>query len=142
MNAIRSVRLMVVLCGAVMGAGCGIVENDEPAEEARVRLTGTSAVDLELVASPEFGIMIDQATGQREIVMIASDTSMIRPPFDQVFDISEHGMFMVRLRNWEESVADVEIEVWIDGSRRVRQQLLIAADTAGTPGSFEWSWLN
>ena len=44
MKAIRLLLLTVLV-----GAGCGIVENAEPAEEARVRLSGTSAVDLQLV---------------------------------------------------------------------------------------------
>lgn len=136
----KPIRLL--LLSVLVGAGCGIVENAEPAEEARVRLSGTSAVDLQLVTSTEFGFNVDQTTGERRVVMIQSDTAMIAPPFDAMFDISEHGIFLVRLSNGEQEAADVELEIFIDGSRKIRQPLVIGADEEGKPGSFEWSWLN
>ncbi|MHB1170277.1 MAG: hypothetical protein ACYC28_13445 [Longimicrobiales bacterium] len=136
----KPIRLL--LLSVLVGAGCGIVENADPAEEARVRLSGTSAVDLQLVTSTEFGFNVDQTTGERRVVMIQSDTAMIAPPFDEMFDISEHGIFLVRLSNGEQEAADVELEIFIDGSRKIRQPLVIGADEEGKPGSFEWSWLN
>lgn len=133
---------LVVLVGTVLGAGCSVLDNDEPAEQARVRLNGTSGVDLELVTSTEFGFSVDPTTGNRETVLIQSDTAMIRPPYDEVFDISQRGIFLVRLTNAEQEAADVTLEVSIDGSGKISQQMVIGADEGGVPGRFEWSWLN
>jgi hypothetical protein len=137
----RSLKLLVLL-GVLAGTGCSVFDNDDPAEEARVRLTGESAVDLLLVTSTEFGFTFDQTTGDRETLLIESDTSLIRPPYDEVFDISENGVFLVRLTNAEQEAADVVLEISIDGSRKISQPLIIGADEDGVPGSFEWSWLN
>src|SRR5690606_10852157 len=136
----RSLRL-AVLFSALLGAGCNTFGTRDPSEEARVRLQGTSEVDLQLVTSIEFGYTVDEE-GNRQTVLIKADTALVRPPYDEVFDISSRGIFLLRLSNANQQTADVTLEVSIDGSRKVSQELIIGADEEGNPGTFEWAWLN
>lgn len=137
----RPLKLLMLL-GVLVGTGCGIFESEDPADTARVRLTGTSPVDLELITSSDFAFNIDPQTGRRESVLVESDTVLVRPPFEQAFDIAEFGIFLVRLTNAEQETANVTLEIFIDDSRRLSQEMTIGADEDGEPGRFEWTWLN
>ena len=136
----RSLKLLL-LGGALLSAGCDTFGTTR-SEEARLRLEGTSPVDIQGVTATLFSVRLDDDTGERTYILEESDTVMVLPPFDEVYDISEHGIFLVRLSNGEQEAADVELEIFIDGSRKIRQPLVIGADEEGKPGSFEWSWLN
>src|SRR5690606_18876059 len=96
----RPLKLLMLL-GVLVGTGCSIFESEDPADTARVRLTGTSPVDLELITSSDFAFNIDPQTGRRESVLVESDTVLVRPPYEQAFDIAEFGIFLVRLTNAE-----------------------------------------
>lgn len=137
----RLLKLLVLL-GVLVGTGCNVFESADSAERAQVRLTGTSPVDLELITSTDFAFNIDPETGRRESVLLESDTVLVRPPYDQAFDIAEFGVFLVRLTNTEQESADIRLEVFIDDSRKISQEMTIGADEGGVPGRFEWMWLN
>lgn len=137
----RPLKLLMLL-GVLVGTGCSIFESEDPADTARVRLTGTSPVDLELITSSDFAFNIDPQTGRRESVLVESDTVLVRPPYEQAFDIAEFGIFLVRLTNAEQETANVTLEIFIDDSRRLSQEMTIGADEGGEPGRFEWTWLN
>src|SRR5690606_5752136 len=136
----RSLRL-AVLFSALHGAGCNTFGTRDPSEESRVRLQAPYDVDLQLGTSSAFGYTGD-AEGNRQTVLIKAATAMVRPPYDEVFDISSRGIFLLRLSNANQQTADGTLEVSIDGSRKVSQELIIGADEEGNPGTFEWAWLN
>ncbi len=138
----RSVKLVVVVLGALLATGCNIFENEERSEQARVQITGQSEVDIRVVTSSRFAFTVDPATGTRETLLQESDTVEIRPPFDEVYDISEYGIFLVRIVNEDQTAATLNLEISIDGVRKLSQDMTIGADANGNPGSFEWSWLN
>lgn len=138
----RSVKLFVVVLGALLATGCNIFENEDRSEQARVQITGTSEVDIRVITSTRFAFYVDPSTGDRESLLEASDTVEIRPPFDEVYDISQYGIFLVRIINEEQTPADLDLQISIDGARKLSQEMTIGADANGNPGSFEWSWLN
>lgn len=137
------VKKALALVAAVVVAGCSGLTTDAGSEQARVTLTGETPVDIRVITSTRFGYTVDPETGQRETVLQEADTVDLRAPYDQTYDISQFGIFLVRIVGENETPSTVNVRISIDGDEKVQlNDMLLGADTTGTPGSFEWSWVS
>lgn len=120
-------------------AGCSSI-TESRAKVARVVLSGDIPADLRIVTATAYGLYQDPTTGEVYRLPAAADTVVARPPFDETYDISTYGMFLVKVIAAEPDTLRFRLTVAIDGRTRYEQDLIMAADSAGTPGSLEWSY--
>ena len=97
-------RTSVALGGvliALLGAGCGLFDDNTP-DEVRLRLDGAEVAEQVIVISEQF--LTDQVPvygpdgvtvvgAETRIELLASDTLRVTAPFDQTFDISDSRRF-------------------------------------------------
>lgn len=137
------VKHALAVLAAVLVTGCSGLTTDAGSEQARVTLTGETPVDIRIITSTRFGFFVDQDTGERQTLLEQADTLDLRPPFDETYDISQFGIFLVRIIGANETPATFGIRISIDGETKFDvTEFTIGADTAGTPGSYEWSWVS
>jgi hypothetical protein len=122
----------------ILAAACGLLESkEEVAEEARVVVTGTAPVPLELVTSTKFTRTIEE-TGETTISLAFADTAFLSlaTPHDQVYPIRPDRGFLVRLRNPSMDPAVVSMQVYFDGKLNFDRQNVTLQE-----GSLEFSYI-
>lgn len=140
-TALRSARLGL-RCGipatlalVAASAGCDLLDDDQDLPDvARVDITGTAPVDLELVVSDNFQRVNDLEQGARYNVLVHADTSFVRPDFSREYDIRVTQRFLVRLTNHSSEVASITLSVAFDGEVSFSQRANISES-----GSLEFS---
>ncbi len=124
---------------AALLTGCSL-GTDTSSEEARVVLTGNTPVDIQMITSTHFTVSVDGETGNTQTTLVDADTVDIRPPFDQTWEISEYGLFLVRVVNADTTWAEFDMRITIDGDTKFDDTLRMrAAD--GNAASYEWQWI-
>jgi hypothetical protein len=101
----------------VLAGACTILESKEDsADQARVVVTGTTTVPLELVTSTKFTRTIEE-TGEVSISLAFADTAFVdlAAPLDRTHPVSPDRGFLVRLRNYSTDPAVVSMQVYFDG---------------------------
>ena len=128
--------ILIVSMIALAGAGCDSVLDDtqELPDFARVVLTGTSPVDLEIVTSTNYQVVSDFELQETFIQLILSDTVLAVPPYEDDIDIRSSERFFVRVTNHALEVADVTLEVSFDGRVEYSQAAFMSEG-----GSLEFS---
>lgn len=136
-------KKVLALVAVVLTAACGDLSTNANSEQARVVLTGDTPVDIRVITSTQFGYSVDPETGDRETVLVQADTVATRAPFDETYDITQFGIFLVRVVAESDTISTIDLRISIDGDTKVElNDATIAADSTGTPGSFEWSWIS
>lgn len=129
MAFLRSGVLALLL---LSGGACNILETeDEIADEARVRIEGTSPVPLQLITSTRFERTYNQE-GDAVTVLLVADTAMIElgTAFDEIYPVKPNLGFFVRLRNLEADPATVSMRVYFDGELNYDQQNVSLSDAS------------
>lgn len=125
----RARRSLVATYGAMaamiitLAAGCSsILDTDRTtAGSARVVVTGSSPVPLQLVTSTRFARGFDEE-GQEQIRLIVADTANVTPPIDKSVAFGTSDRFAVLLINPStEATADITMTVSVDGKEVYRQ---------------------
>ena len=101
----------------VLAGACTFLESKEDvAREARVVVTGTAPVPLELVTSTKFTRTIEE-TGEVTISLAFADTAFVSlaDPHDKTYPVRPDRGFLVRLRNHSTDPAVVSMQVFFDG---------------------------
>ena len=129
-----------MMMAAALLAGCSGLVTDATPQEARLVLTGSTPVDIRVVTSTSFALFRDADTGQVSSVLQQADTMELRPPFDERYDISQRGEFLVKVINADTMTAQFGMRISIDGDTKFDQTLNMRAD-AGNPASYEWRWI-
>ena len=127
----RGARLALGLLAAVALAttptACNILDDDQELPSvARVEITGSAPVDLELVVSDNFQRVSDFDQGARYTVLVQSDTSFVQPDFTRDYDIEATSRFFVRLTNHSVEVAQISLSVAFDGELSYSQRANIS----------------
>lgn len=136
-------RKALALVAVVMTAACGDLTTNASSEQARVVLTGDTPVDVRVITSTRFGYTVNPDTGERETVLQEADTVDVRAPYDETYDITQFGIFLVRIVGESETISTIDLRISIDGDTKVQiNDTPLGADSTGTPGSFEWSWIS
>ena len=115
LSGIRRILIGVVLTLVLVGCDDVLDDTQDLPDVARVVLTGTSPVDLEVVTSTNFQVVSDFELQETFIQLILSDTVLTVPPYEEDVDIRSTGRFFVRVTNHAVDVADVTLEVSFDG---------------------------
>lgn len=104
------------LAAMAISAACDLLDDDqEYPGVARVEITGTAPVPLELVVSDDFQRVADVDQGARYTVLVRADTSHVELDFVKDYDIELSRRFFVRLTNHAVEVANVRLTVAFDG---------------------------
>jgi hypothetical protein len=122
----------------ILAGACTFLESkEEVAREARVVVTGTAPVPLELVTSTKFTRTIEE-TGEVTISLAFADTAFINlaTPHDQVYPVRPDRGFLVRLRNPGTEAALVSVQVFFDGRLNYDRQNVALQDA-----SLEFSYI-
>jgi hypothetical protein len=125
--------LLLVLAGA-----CTILDSTEDvAKEARVVVTGTTPVPLELVTSTKFTRTISE-TGEVSISLAFADTVLVdlAATLDRTYPVRPDRGFLVRLRNHSTDAAVVSMQVYFDGKLNFDRQNVMLQDA-----SLEFSYM-
>ena len=106
---------------------CDLLDDDQDLPDiARVDITGSAPVDLELVVSDNFQRVSDFDQGARYTVLVNADTSFVRPDFSEEYDIHVAQRFFVRLTNHSAEVATITLSVAFDGEVDYTQRASIS----------------
>ena len=123
-----------MVCAAAIGT-CGLLDDDQELPGvARVEITGTSPVPLEVVVSDNFVRVNDFSQGARYTTLTHADTLLVQPDFLRDYDISLTHRFLVRVANHAADVASITLVVSFDGVEEYRQGATLAEG-----GSLEFS---
>jgi hypothetical protein len=109
--------MLVLLC-AIAASACDAVfgtENNQ-AKNARVIISGSSAVPLQLVTSTDFEAIRDNNTGEIAVTLTVADTTSIAVPLDQTFPFNGSDRFFINLSNPDPDViASIRLRLLVDG---------------------------
>ena len=123
----RGFGVLATLSLAAASTACDLLDDDQDLPDiARVDITGTAPVDLELVVSDNFQRVSDFEQGARYNVLVHADTSFVRPDFSKEYDIQAARRFFVRLTNHSAEVASITLSVAFDGEVDYSQRANIA----------------
>ena len=101
---------------AAAPGACNILDDDQELPSvARVEITGSAPVELELVVSDNFQRVADFEQGARYTVLVQADTSFVQPDFTKDYDIEASSRFFVRLTNHSSEIAQISLSVAFDG---------------------------
>jgi len=141
-SSVSTMRLTLRALGLallpILAAACGLLDSkEEVAEQARVVVTGTAPVPLELVTSTKFTRTIEE-TGETTISLAFADTVFLSlpTPHDKVYPVRPDRGFLVRLRNPSTDPAVVSMQVFFDGKLSFERQNVTVQD-----GSLEFSYI-
>ena len=120
----------MVMAVVVLGGG-GILEGDGGPEEVRLSLEGAAGEEVLLVTSTNFVAQRDIITDDfgfplRDttlVLLITADTSVIRLPFDQRYDIRTPQRFFTRAFRLTAPDAALRMQGWVDGDNRFDRSL-------------------
>jgi len=125
MGTRSSNRTLALLFVAVaLSAGCDALFNtgQDRAQNARIRVTGTSAGPLQLILSNSFSAVPDLNTGQFITVLTLADTFDLSLPIDRSYPLGVAERIFVRLTQPDSTrEADVTMRIHLD-DREVYQQ--------------------
>lgn len=123
---LRNVCAATVALAFLPLAGCGWFDDPTP-QEARVSLDGVAGELVEMIISKQFitGISSEQIT---QVELFDADT-LVRPiPFDTLISIKEEQRFFIRTIDADTLSSQVRMQVFIDGSSRYDQQLIVTVE--------------
>lgn len=101
-----------------MLTGCDWVTETGP-EQVRLRIDGeVDAVDL--ITSQRFLVSRTPGTGWEVAAVLVADTTRVRLPFEQTYDISDDQRFLARVPNLQDDY-QLRMRGWIDGEQRYDQ---------------------
>ena len=120
-----------MLVAAALWAGCGILGDDSGPEEVRILLEGSVGEEVLLVTSvnfvaqrdvivDEFGFPLRDTT---LVLLLTADTTVIRLPFEQRFDIRTPQRFFTRAFRLTAPDAELRMQGWVDGESRFDRRL-------------------
>ena len=121
----------LMLAAVVVMGGCGILGSDDGPEEVRLSLDGAVGEEVLLVTSSNFVAQRDVITDDfgfplRDttlVLLITADTTVIRLPFDQRYDISTPQRFFTRAFRLTAPDAELRMQGWVDGENRFDRRL-------------------
>jgi hypothetical protein len=108
----------------LLGAGCDSLfdTSQDRAENARVRVTGTSPIALQLILSNQFVNVPDPTTGQFVTQLVAADTFDLQLPIDRSYPLGDAERIFVRLTQPDSmQEAHITMRIHLD-DREVYQQ--------------------
>lgn len=110
-------RFLAAGCLVLLVMGCGIINPDDGAQDARVEISGDDSGALDLITSADFTIFVDPGSSAQSVDLNRSDTSSLGTlPFDQTYDISVNDRFFVQLINPDTlTQVNVGMKVTVDG---------------------------
>lgn len=115
--------LTLILFGALLGAAACNPFSAPDREEARAVVTTEQEAEVQIVTSRRFSLGGGGEPGApTDVVLEAADTSLVVPPFDRTFDISETKRFFVRVEPTDTLSVLASLEVFIDGESLGRLQ--------------------
>ena len=125
----RIVGLMLV--AVVLMGGCGILGSDDGPEEVRLLLEGADGEEVLLVTSVNFVaqrdvILDDFGFPLRDttlVLLLTADTTVIRLPFEQRYDIRTPQRFFTRAFRLTAPDAALRMQGWVDGDNRFDRSL-------------------
>jgi hypothetical protein len=121
---VRSIRHLPILLLPLALAACkGLLgTSDRNPREARVVVTGSSAVPLRLVTSTNFTATLNPETGNYDVSFTTFDAQDLPLPIERTVRLTTD-RFIARLVNPSEEVeATVLMEVFFDGRLAYRQE--------------------
>jgi hypothetical protein len=89
---------MITLSTAACDLGSEPSRRRRP-DEASIEVTGDSPVPLVLVTSKDWGVALDEETGQQELVITKADTVEIELPYQRTVPLAPTYRILVRLIN-------------------------------------------
>lgn len=119
--------IVPVLILIVAAAGCSSLldTTEELPDNARVFVTGTSPVPLELILSNEF-TAIENNEGKFDVTPVVADTFTITPPFERNHPIKQTGRIFVRLTQADSTVeASIRLRVLLDSKEVYNTQAML-----------------
>lgn len=106
--------LLAALGTSVVGCS-SITGSQDDAENARVEVTGTSPVPLQLVQSTEWFLYTDLETGDELVSLISADTTEVELPFERTVAFTNSRRIYFEVRNPElEEEAEIRMRVLFD----------------------------
>lgn len=117
-------RLRGLLAPVFLACGLGLQGCDglgQPERErARARVTADAATTVEIVTSTQFNVIsLDGGPdGGPQVDLLASDSVVEAPPWDETFDISDTRRFYIRVSAVDTASVTGRLEVFIDGELR------------------------
>lgn len=96
-------------------AGCISSDAEVKPQSARVTITGTSEIPLQLVTSIDFFEQIIGDDPTIQAVLVTADTTAVTLPFEQTIALDELGSVLVRLIQPDSMPSTVSMQVWLDG---------------------------
>ena len=121
---LRAVLRVALLGSVVWGAACDSLfdTSENRAETARVRVSGTSQVPLQLILSNQFLAVPDPTTGQFVNQLVAADTFDLQLPIDRSYPMGDAERIFVRLSQLDSlQEAHITMRIHLD-DREVYQQ--------------------
>ena len=119
---------MVATLGVVLGglglvgaAACVSTDAEVKPQNARVTITGTSELPLQLVTSIDFFEQIVGDDPTVQAVLVAADTTAVTLPFEQTIALDELGSVLVRLIQPDSMPSTVLMQVMLDGELEYNQ---------------------
>jgi hypothetical protein len=104
----------LILAAAAAACESILDTTEDLADNARVFVTGSSPVLLELVLSNDF-TAVENAEGNFDVTMAESDTFRVTPPYERAHPIGQTGRIFVRLTQPDSTVtASVRLRVQLD----------------------------
>lgn len=111
----RLTLLLLLALGIPALGGCDAFSAPER-EEARAVVTTEEEAEVRIVTSTMFTLSGDDpGAGQPSVALEEADTSVVIPPFDRTFDISETRRFFIRVEPTDTASVQATLEVFIDG---------------------------
>lgn len=115
--------LTLILSVALLGTVACDPFSAPDREEARAVVTTEQEAEVRIVTSREFSLAGGGDTEpSTDVVLETADTSLVVPPFDRTFDISETKRFFVRVEPTDTLSVLASLEVFIDGESLGRLQ--------------------
>lgn len=122
----------MLIAGAVV-TGCDLFGDQGP-EEVRLSLEGAPQEEVLLITSSnfiaqrepifdEFGFVLRDTT---LVQLLSADTTVIRLPFDQRYDIKIPQRFFTRAFRLDEPGVELRMQGWVDGESRFDRSLSAA----------------
>ncbi len=127
-------RIIGLMLAATMLTGCGILGGDGGPEEVRLSLEGAVGEEVLLVTSSNFLAQIDVILDEfgfplRDttlVLLLTADTTVIRLPFEQRYDIRTSQRFFTRAFRLTAPDVVLRMQGWVDGESRFNRSLSAA----------------
>lgn len=120
----RALRLVLVAAVLVPLGACNSLlgTSERQPNEARVVVTGSSAVPLRLVLSTNFTAELNAETGNWDVNLLTFETHDLELPIEQTVQLNTDRFFARLVNLSDEVVATVHMQVLFDGRLAYNQQ--------------------